>query len=131
MNKKLITLPTQNVMLINDSNKKAFSSHIRRWSSNVGQDHVGSDEQSLNMGFAVVSTSMSGALGIVFGEVLFSSSRTRYLFFFSTTFFTMNALVGSLTDWRYLYRHLSRFLIPPVFFQLARSKEGFGEIRSC
>lgn len=60
-------------MQINYSNKKAFSNHILRWSSNVGQDHV----SLLNMGFAVVPASMSGALGIVFGEVLFSSSRIR------------------------------------------------------
>lgn len=66
-----------NVMQINYSNKKAFSNHILRWSSNVGQDCVSLDEKSLNMGFAVVSASMSGALGIVFGEVLFSSSRIR------------------------------------------------------
>lgn len=70
-----MTLPAQNVMQVNDSKKDfLFSSHAPGWTSSVGQDHVVLDEQSLSMGFALVSSSMLGALGIAFGEVLFSGS---------------------------------------------------------
>jgi len=39
------------------------------------------------MGFAVVSAGVSGVLRIVFGEILFSSSRIRYLFILAQHFY--------------------------------------------